>query len=71
MKEKEPPFKPLKKGHKFKRPNEQGQVPADCIHFNWCGKHCWIDGDYETDATDCSVLKGEYCKKYIASVGAI
>lgn len=56
------PFTPLPKNSKFLKPNKKGQIPKDCIYFNFCGKHCWIDGDYE-NATDCKVLKGEYCNK--------
>lgn len=67
--EKIPKYKPLPKNSKFKKPNKDGQIPANCVSFNWCGKHCWhADGDYEETATDCKVLKGEYCEEYRGSV---
>jgi len=59
-----PKYKRLPKGHKFLKPNAQGQVPLNCIYFNNFGKHCWIDSDYEINACDCVVLKGEFCKNF-------
>lgn len=65
--EKIPAYKPLAKRSKFLKPNDAGQIPASCISFNWCGKHCWVydEGDFDEVATDCKVLKGEYCEKFI------
>lgn len=65
LEEKIKPYKPLPKGSKFAKANKDGQIPKDCIHFNWCGKHCWYGNNaYEDVACDCRVLKGEYCEKY-------
>ena len=64
--EKIPSYKPFSKRSKFLKPNKWGQVAKDCIHLQYCksNKKCWIDGDYETNAKECLVLKGEYCEKY-------
>lgn len=63
------PFKPLNKRSKFAKANKDGQIPKDCIYFHWSGKHCWQkDGFYDDVATDCCVLKGEFCKHYIKGV---
>ena len=62
------PYKPLPARSKFRKSNKQGQIPYKCVHFTFSKKHCWIDGtEYETDATDCKVLKGEFCDKYMSS----
>lgn len=55
---------------KFSKPNKQGQIPKDCVFFNWCGKHCWDSeqGNYDTAATDCKVLNNEFCEKYMKGV---
>lgn len=67
--EKIPSYKPLPKRSKFLKPNKAGQIPANCVNFNFCGKHCWAaDGDYDEVATDCKVLRNEYCKDYMGSV---
>jgi hypothetical protein len=64
-----PVYKPLPKRSKFQKPNKQGQIPANCVNFNFCGKHCWAaDGDYDEVATDCVVLKGEFCSKFIGGI---
>lgn len=64
--DKTPKYKPLPKRSKFLKPNKEGQIPAYCVSFNWCGKHCWqANGDYDEVATDCKVLKGEYCKEFV------
>lgn len=55
--EKIKPYKPLPKDSKFAKANAYGQIPKDCISFNWCGKHC-------KGTKDCQILKGEYCKEY-------
>ena len=52
------------KGSKFLKANKEGQVPKDCIHFNFCGKHCGYGKTY----TDCEVLKNKFCKKYMKGV---
>lgn len=61
-----PDYKPLSKRSKFVKPNSYGQVPKNCVHFNFCGKHCYnvALGDYEDVACDCKVLKGEYCDTF-------
>lgn len=56
------PFKPLNKRSKFLKSNKDGQVPCDCVYFNFAGKHCFDD-----IGCDCKVLKGEYCDKYRGS----
>ena len=58
------PFTPLSPNSKFLKPNKNGQVAKDCLYFNFCGKHCWINGDYEKNETDCKVLKGKYCNHF-------
>lgn len=64
--EKIPKYKPLPKNSKFAKPNKQGQIPKDCIYFDWCENRCWDSelGNYEDVSEDCKVLKGEYCIKY-------
>lgn len=57
-------YKPLSKGSKFLKANKEGQVPKDCIHFNFCGKHCGYGKTY----TDCEILKNKFCKKYMKGV---
>lgn len=54
------PYKPLSKGSKFLKANKEGQIPKDCIHFNFCGKHCGESEKY----TDCKVLNKNFCEKY-------
>lgn len=49
---------------KFLKPNKENQVPILCVNFNSYGRHCWISGDYETNACDCVVLQNKKCKNY-------
>lgn len=68
-----PKYKPLSKRSKFLKPNAQGQVPAKCINFDWCGKNCVRIINLDTckkadeaiiEESDCAVLKGEFCEVF-------
>lgn len=60
------PYKPLSKRSKFAKPNKEGQIPCNCVYFNFVGKHCFdaTKGYYDDIACDCKVLKGEFCEKF-------
>ena len=68
--ERVPKYKPFRQNSSFIKANKQGQIPKDCVHFNFYGKHCWIleDGSYENAACDCVVLKGEFCEKFLKGI---
>ena len=63
------PFKPLSKRSKFAKPNDRGQIPKDCICFNFSGKHCRYFKDLNDInsaiiETDCILLQGQFCERY-------
>ena len=60
-------FKPVPKRSKFAKENKYGQIPKNCVHFNFCGKHCGKGEDY----SDCVVLKKEFCKDFKKSIRSI
>ena len=61
LKEEKMKFKPIPSRSPFARANEYGQIPKNCIFFNFCGKHCYRDYD---NPSDCIVLNDELCEKY-------
>lgn len=60
-KEEKMKFKPTPSRSPFARANEYGQIPKNCIDFNFCGKHCYRDYD---NPCDCVVIKKEFCPFY-------
>ena len=50
---------------KFANPNEYGQIPKNCINFNFFGKHCRIlKPNMDVEEKNCVVLRGKYCNIY-------
>ena len=69
--EKIKPYKPLPQRSKFRKANTSGQVPFQCVYFNFCGKHCrrFIDDDInKLIEVDCIVLQNLFCKNYKAGL---
>lgn len=68
--EKVPPFKPLSKRSKYLKPNEQGQVAANCIELCHSGRNgnCQLFKDWQDVNHPCKVVKGEYCENFKGSV---
>ena len=64
--EKVPPFRPLSKRSKYLKPNEQGQVAANCVELCHSGRNgnCQLFEDWQDVNHPCKVVMGEYCKDY-------